>query len=649
MSKKRKKHKRKLVYHAKLLVAVMAIAAILLIVLVSWVLGSSKKNKPAVAEPESVYTTETKPVPVPETESISDVCEETESIAESEHETVIQAESDPVPAENELKREDAALEMESQEAESQEAEVVVGEMNDAQDPQTSTNTTQDAGTGAVVEIVPAEMAAGETKEATLGIDVSKYQGTIDWAAVKSTGIDFAIVRVGYRTTETGTLTEDPGARYNLQEATRNGIKVGAYFFSTAITEAEAKEEATWVADFISKYKITYPVAYNCEGFNQPSSRQYSLTKQERSRIACVFLDTIAARGYTPMFYASRNEMEGSAQWDMSVLGSKYKVWVSQYPEKPFPETPASTYSGAHAMWQYTCNGKLYGVKGNVDINVAYFGYSTEAQAQDSTPVQEVTASPELGIDFTEVNEQVTAKNETNLRNIPSTQESQVVHLLKNGEVIQRTGIGSNGWDRVIYNGQILYAVHNYLITDLTNGGAQTATPSVTQAAADVVDGQRFTAVAEAVTARDKVNLRDKPSTETGNVVGLLQYGEAVVRTGISGTGDTGWSRLEVNGQVVYASSRLLATSMDYKEQEKPTAQNPEAGFHFTAATGQVKAKDVTNLRTLPTTNEPSVVAAQLSGDSTAVRVAVDTDKGWTKVNYNGQILYAVSNYLVVIP
>ena len=239
--------------------------------------------------------------------------------------------------------------------------------------------------------------------------------------------------------------------------------MGAYFFSTAISEAEAVEEANWVANFISQYKITYPVAYNCEGFNRSDSRQYSLTKQQRSALARVFLDTIAAHGYTPMFYASRNEMEGSAQWDMSVLGTRYKVWVSQYPEKPFPETPAPTYSGAYAMWQYTSKGRLYGIKGNVDVNVAYFGYDREAQAKNSTPAAEVTASPELGIDFKEVSELVTANNETNLRNSPTTQGSQVVHLLKNGEWIQRTGVGSNGWDRVIYNGQSLYAVHNYLV------------------------------------------------------------------------------------------------------------------------------------------------------------------------------------------
>ena len=156
----------------------------------------------------------------------------------------------------------------------------------------------------------------------------------------------------------------------------------------------------------------------------------------------------------------------------------------------------------------------------------------------------------------------------------------------------------------------------------------------------------FRDVSEAVTARDQVNLRDQPSTVTGNVVGTLSYGEAVVRTGVS---DTGWSRLEVNGQVVYASSRLLATSMDYKEQEKITDENPEAGMHFTAASGIMMAKSgQTNLRTLPTTNAPSQVVAQLTGDATAERIAEDKDRGWTKLIYNGQTVYAVSSYLTQV-
>lgn len=540
----------------------------------------------------------------------------------------------------------------------------VGSMDDAEDPQSSSNMEGGSQTGAEVDVSKAAASENETAEATLGIDVSKYQGTIDWGQVKASGVDFAMVRVGYRAKTTGILYEDPGARYNLQEANANGIQTGAYFFSSAVTQEEAREEAEWVASFIAKYKITYPVAYNCEDFQSPDSRQNGLSMEERTQIACAFLDTVAAKGYTPMFYASRNEMEGNAQWNMDTLGSRYKVWVSQYPEKPFPETPKSSYSRAHDMWQYTSKGQVAGIRGNVDVNVAYFGYSEEAEAKDKNPAQIVEANPEVGMNFTEVDETVTAKDATNLRNLPTTEGSTIVHQLKNGETAQRTGIGSNGWDRVIYNGQRLYAVHSFLTTDLSAkgqsesaqaDGGDSSQQGVSGTGENVADAQTsqaggltFRAVNEAVTARDKVNLRNQPSTETGKIVGTLSYGEAVVRTGISGSSDTGWSRLEVNGQVVYASSRLLATSMDYKEKEKPTPENPEAGMRFVAASGTVKAKSgETNLRTLPTTNEPSAVVAQLTGDATAQRIAVETDKGWTKLSYNGQIVYAVSSYLTV--
>ena len=573
----------------------------------------------------------------------------------------------------EAEKTEATQETEAQEESAVKSTVAaeVGSMDDEEDPQGGANAAGTGG-GASVDLNAAAKAEGETDEVTLGIDVSKYQGSIDWEQVAQSGVEFAMIRVGYRTKVTGIIYEDPGARYNLQEAAKNGLLVGAYFFSSAVTEEEAREEAAWVADFISRYPITYPVAYNCEDFQSPDSRQYGLGAEERTTIACAFLDTISAAGYTPMFYASRNEMEGNAQWNMDTLGSRYRVWVSQYPERPYPETPSSTYSGTHAMWQYTSQGTVAGIRGSVDVNLAYFGYSQAAEAKDQTPVEEVAANPELGINFTEVNDTVTAKELTNLRTLPTTLDSEVVYQLPNGETVQRTGIGSNGWDRVIYNGQKLYAVHNFLTTDLSGsasgsgeGGNAADGASQSGGAADGSSGEAvgsgsaqaddgtsesagmvFRDVSEAVTARDQVNLRDQPSTVTGNVVGTLSYGEAVVRTGIS---DTGWSRLEVNGQVVYASSRLLATSMDYKEQEKITDENPEAGMHFTAASGIMMAKSgQTNLRTLPTTNAPSQVVAQLTGDATAERIAEDKDRGWTKLIYNGQTVYAVSSYLTQV-
>ena len=122
-------------------------------------------------------------------------------------------------------------------------------------------------------------AAQEIKDMTTGIDVARYQGTIDWKQVADAGVQFAMIRVGYRSIVDGIITEDVNARYNLQEAAKYDIPIGVYFFSTAVNEEEAKEEAAWTADIISGYPITYPVVYDCENFDDPNSRQYAMTRE----------------------------------------------------------------------------------------------------------------------------------------------------------------------------------------------------------------------------------------------------------------------------------------------------------------------------------------------------------------------------------
>lgn len=233
-------------------------------------------------------------------------------------------------------------------------------------------TTAPAETPEAIEPAPAVTPppAPIVDPAIYGVDVSKWDGQIDWKQVKESGIQFAMVRVGYRTLESGTLYEDPYAKYNLQEAHANGIKVGAYFFSTAINEQEVLEEAVWVSDFIKPYTISYPVAYDCEGF--AASRQSLLTIEERTNLAITFLDVIKSNGYTPLFYGSKSDL--TRHWDTSLLSSKYKIWVAQYPGTPYPETPKSSYSGTHAMWQFTSNGTVPGINPGVDINIDYFGF-----------------------------------------------------------------------------------------------------------------------------------------------------------------------------------------------------------------------------------------------------------------------------------
>ncbi len=308
-----------------------------------------------------------------------------------------------------------------------------------------------------------QAAPVEIPQASLGIDVSRYQGLIDWEAVAASGIQFAMIRVGYRTVETGMLNEDPFARYNLQEAQRAGIKVGAYFFSTAVNAAEAVEEAMFTANIIDKYQITYPVAYDCENYNDANSRQKGLDKATRTALAMHFLDTIAARGYTPMFYSSKNAMTNSRDWDMETLSARYKVWAAWYPSQPFPLTPACTYTGVHHMWQYTDKAVIAGVNGGVDMNLAYFNYTEAAQPKDPVPPALIAASTIGNVQFTEVNQVVTPTTEVNLRTIPSTDDpNTIVVKIKPGDMIFRTGIGNNGWSRVVLNGQVLYAYSNYL-------------------------------------------------------------------------------------------------------------------------------------------------------------------------------------------
>lgn len=316
----------------------------------------------------------------------------------------------------------------------------------------------------MIHPLEAKAAPTESSNASLGIDVSRYQGQIDWSLVAQSGVQFAMIRVGYRTQTTGVLNEDPYARYNLQEAQKYGLKVGAYFFSAAINYEEAVEEANFTANLIDKYQITYPVAYDCEGFRKASSRQYGLGKDVRTALSVAFLDTIAARGYTPMFYAAKNEMTDNKDWDMNILANRYKVWVAWYPSIPFPETPACTYPGVHSMWQYSAKSSLPGINGTVDMNVAYFSYSETASAKDSSGATEISAENASNVQYTDVYEVVTAKNVTNLRTVPSSESPDtIVTPISNGDMIYRTGIGNNGWSRVVLNGQVLYANTSYLI------------------------------------------------------------------------------------------------------------------------------------------------------------------------------------------
>lgn len=343
----------------------------------------------------------------------------------------------------------------------------------ASDP--STDTTEPSEPQPPVDLPdPTPMLKGqyEIEGKSYGIDVSKYQGKIDWKNVADSGIDFAIVRVGNRIFgDAGTIYEDYTARYNLQEASKYGIKLGAYFFSTAISEEEAIEEANFVADILDKYPITYPVVYDCEAFEgrgNENHRHYGISKEKRTRIAMAFLITIGERGYTPMFYGSKNDMQNDRAWITSHIEKYYKVWVAQYPSYTVdPDVNASSYTGDHVMWQYSDKGQVSGIHYSVDMNVCYYAYSQARAPIDSNPPEEVSFNADAMYDFEAVDDWVTSTSVTNLRSIPSTgADSTVLRQLKKGEVVRRvamSGDEDSGWSKLLIDGEYYYAV-NYLLT-----------------------------------------------------------------------------------------------------------------------------------------------------------------------------------------
>ena len=458
-----------------------------------------------------------------------------------------------------------------------------------------------------------------------GVDVSKWQGKIDWARVKRSGIDFAIIRIGFRG-ENGIIYKDDCADYNIQQADKAGLLVGVYFFSTAKTAAEAEEEAKWTASAIAGYPISYPVVYDCEGFLLENSRMYGLSVAQRTDNAFAFLNYIKSAGYEGMFYAAKSELEGSLYWDTARLEKAFEIWVARYPATPYPTTPTPDYGGKYAMWQYTNKGTVSGITGNADISVSYFTREkSEAKSPKSRPSDAAAPSADDNI-YTAVSDEVTAKIETNLRD-GATTKSNIVGTLKNGEFLKRTATGSNGWSRLIYNGKTVYAITTYLTTDRNYK---------TEIISSVSDG--FEPASGEVTAKEETNLRAEPNTNS-SIVATIKNGEFVTRVGVS---PSGWTRLIYNGQTVYAKSSLLTTEI-ISRPSVSSEENPVSDG-FSAASGRVTAKSETNLRTAPNVDNSEVVYTLKRGEF--VELTGKSTKGWSKLNYNGQTVYAVSSYLL---
>lgn len=195
---------------------------------------------------------------------------------------------------------------------------------------------------------------------SFGIDVSKWNKEIDWEAVKAAGVDFAIIRCGYRGSVTGTLVEDPYFYQNIEGARKAGVKIGLYFFTQAVSAVEAVEEASMVLCLNDGKPLDYPIFIDTEGAGG-SGRADGLDTVTRTEVCQAFCETIENAGYRAGIYASRNWYYNKL--DMTNLDS-HVIWLAEYRE--YPE-----YEGKYQMWQYTSDGSIDGIEGRVDFNISY--------------------------------------------------------------------------------------------------------------------------------------------------------------------------------------------------------------------------------------------------------------------------------------
>ena len=205
-------------------------------------------------------------------------------------------------------------------------------------------------------------ANGVQQNATFGIDVSKYQSSIDWEQVKTAGVKFVIIRIGYRGYGSGALVLDPMFEQHFTNARNAGLKVGVYFFSQAVNEEEAREEAMGCAYVLNGRKLDYPIYFDTEASGGKNGRADGLGVEDRTKCAIAFCEEVKAQGYKPGVYAST--LWFRQRVDLSRL-TGYSIWNAHY---GVASSPISC-----DMWQGSCTARIPGYGGQIDVNISYVG------------------------------------------------------------------------------------------------------------------------------------------------------------------------------------------------------------------------------------------------------------------------------------
>lgn len=205
----------------------------------------------------------------------------------------------------------------------------------------------------------------EVISAKTGVDISEHQGIIDWEQVKNAGVDFAMIRIGYRTYGGGLITIDSSYSTNIEGALNAGLDVGVYFFSQATNTDEAIEEADALLDAIYGYDITYPVVFDWELIFDDHARTDDVGVEALADCCVAFCERVKSAGYTPMIY--QNTSTAMHKLDLPRV-KDYDFWLAEYGSRP-------SFYYNYDMWQYSNDGIVPGIEGKCDLNICFKDYS----------------------------------------------------------------------------------------------------------------------------------------------------------------------------------------------------------------------------------------------------------------------------------
>ncbi|WP_419725680.1 SH3 domain-containing protein [Terrisporobacter petrolearius] len=417
-----------------------------------------------------------------------------------------------------------------------------------------------------------------------GIDVSKWNGNINWRSVKNSGVDYVIIRAGY-----GTSTIDPKFKTYIEGAKSVGLKIGVYWFSYATTPDNAAMEAQACLNAISPYKssVTYPVFFDFEydSVRYANNNGVKVTRDLASRMATSFLNKVESKGYTSGIYTNK---DFSSTYFNSDLINSNNMWVAQY-------SSTNTFGKPYSMWQYSEKGSVPGISGYVDMNytcLKTFGGSSGSE-EPSTPSE---------------NQGITTAN-VNFRKSASTSSSIIETIPKNTtvEVVDKS---TSGWYKVKYKGNTGYVSKDYV--KLNGSGSNDNTPPSSSE--------------KGVTSAN-VNFRKSASTSS-SIIETIPKNTTVE---VVGKSTSGWYKVKYKGNTGYVSKDYVKLNGSGSDDNTPPSSSEKG----------VTSANV-NFRKSASTSS-SIIAT--IPKNTTVEVVGKSTSGWYKVKYKGNTGYVSKDYV----